>query len=97
MVTTIAKNTDVRPDQPTLMGRNEKKDKLATRKYVEEYGNFICALALKFTASSEEAEAATQEIFMDISRYAERADVVETPDEHLMSLIARRHLVDYLH
>ena len=82
---------------PTLLQRIAKKDKAAVTSCIEQYDRFIWALARKFTASHEEAEAATQEIFMDIWRYAQRSDIIEQPDDHLVSLIARRRLCKYLY
>ncbi len=60
------------------------------------YGNFIWALAKKFTSSAEEEEAAAKEIFIDIWRYAERADKLQSAEKLLISLIARKRLVKYL-
>jgi hypothetical protein len=70
-------------------------DKPSTRR-VDEYSEFILALARKFTSSIEEAEAAKREIFTDILRYAHQSKAVPSHDEHLASLIARRRLSRYL-
>ncbi len=72
------------------------KDKTAVKDCVDVYGNFIWALARKFTASTEEAEAAAQEIFHDIWRYSERAEKVQSAESVLIALIARRRLIKYL-
>jgi DNA-directed RNA polymerase specialized sigma24 family protein len=63
---------------------------------MDTYGNFIWALARKFTASDEEAEAATREIFIDIWQYAERRGKTQSAENTLISLIARRRLIKYL-
>ena len=80
----------------TILQRIAKKDKTAVRDCINTYGNFIWALARKFTRSPEEAEAATQEIFTDIWRYAERADRPQSSEDMLVAMIARRRLIKHL-
>lgn len=80
----------------TIFQRLAEKDRTAVADCVDAYGNFIWALARKFTNSPEEAEAAAQEIFIDIWRYAERADQSQSPENLLIALIARRQLIKYL-
>lgn len=63
---------------------------------MDSYGNFIWALAQKFTASKEEADAAVREIFIDIGRYAERGGETQSAENILIAQIARRRLVKYL-
>ncbi len=74
----------------TILQRIGNKDRTAVEDCIDTYGNFIWALARKFTASREEAEAATQEIFIDIWRYSERADQPQPAEDVLIALIARR-------
>jgi len=80
----------------TILGRVRNKDKTAVVDCVDTYGNFIWALARKFTATTEEAEAATKEIFIDIWRYSERAEKSQSAESVLIGLIARRRLIRYL-
>ncbi len=81
----------------TILQRIAEKDKTAVADCVDAYGNFIWALAQKFTRSREEAEAATEEIFIDIWRYAERAaDQPPTAEKLLIALIARQRLIKFL-
>lgn len=80
----------------TIIQRIAEKDRTAVADCVDTYGNFIWALARKFTNSPEEAEAAVQEIFIDIWRYAERADKAQSPENMLIALIARRRLIKHL-
>lgn len=51
-------------------------------------------MARKFTASTEEAEAAAQKIFIDIWRYAERIDKSQSAENLLITLIARWQLIE---
>lgn len=80
----------------TILQRIAERDKTAVKDCVDTYGNFIWALAQKFTASNEEVEAAAREIFIDIWRYAERVDQSPSAENLLISLIARRRLIKYL-
>ena len=80
----------------TILQRIANKDKTAAKDCVDTYGNFIWALAKKFTASREEAEAATQEIFIDIWQYSERGDETQSAETLLIALIARRRLIKHL-
>jgi DNA-directed RNA polymerase specialized sigma24 family protein len=79
-----------------VLQRPAEKDKTAVADCVDAYGNFIWALARKFTASNEEAAAAAQEIFTDIRQYSERAEQAQSPEDMLTALIARRRLIRYL-
>ncbi len=72
-MTGLATRTIKKTKSLTILQRIENKDRTAVRDCVDTYGNFIWALARKFTHSTEEAEAATLEIFQDIWRYSERA------------------------
>lgn len=80
----------------TILQRVVIKDRTAVKDCVDTYGNFIWALARKCTRSSEEAEVAAQEIFIDIWRYAERVDKTQSAENMLIALIARRRLIKYL-
>ena len=80
----------------TLFQRIAKKDQTAVKDCVGTYGNFIWSLARKFTHSREEAEAAAQEIFIDIWQYAERVDKTQSAENVLIALIARRRLIKRL-
>lgn len=80
----------------TIFQRLAEKDQNAVADCINIYGNLIWALARKFTNSTEEAEAAAQEIFIDICRYAEREDRAQSPENLLIALIARQRLIKRL-
>jgi len=69
-----------------------KRIKLPFKDCIDTYGNFIWALASKLTASREEAEAATEEIFIDIWRYCKSARNTQSIEKKLIALIALRRL-----
>ena len=77
----------------TLLRRVVEKDKTAIQDCIDAYGNFIWALARKLTASREEAEAATEEIFIDIWRYCERERNTQSTEKKLIAMIALRRLI----
>lgn len=80
----------------TILQRLAEKDATAVKDCVDAYGNFIWALAQKFTNSREEAEAATQEIFLDVWRFAEHGGYSRTTEKLLIGLVARQRLIKYL-
>ena len=77
----------------TILRRIAEKDKTAVKDCIDAYGNFIWALARNLTASREEAEAATEEIFIDIWRYCERARNTQSIEEKLIAMIALRRMI----
>ncbi len=64
----LARQTTQKTETSTILQRIAERDKTAVEDCIDAYGDFIWALARKFTASTEEAEAATEEIFIDIWR-----------------------------
>jgi len=95
-MTALATRTIQKKKPLTILQRIAEKDKTAIKDCFDTYGNFIWALAKKFTASTEEAEAAAQEIFIDIWRYAECDDKTQFTEKLLIALIARRRLIKHL-
>ena len=79
----------------TIFQRIVAGDKTVVKDCIDTYGNFIWALAKKFTASTEEAEAATEEIFNDIWRYSERTDKTQFVEEKHIAMIALRRLIKH--
>ncbi len=77
----------------TILRRIAEKDKTAVIDCIDAYGNFIWALAKRLTASREEAEAATQEIFTDIWRYCEHARNNQLSEKKQIATIAMDRLI----
>lgn len=75
----------------TILQRIAEKDKTAVKECLDTYGNFIWALAKKFTATTEEAEMAVEEIFNDIWQY--RARRPRSIEEKMIAMIALRRLM----
>jgi DNA-directed RNA polymerase specialized sigma24 family protein len=95
-MTVLATRTIQKKKSLTIPQRVIKSDKTAVKDDIDSYENFIWALARKFTASTEEAEAAEQEIFLDIWRYSEHTGINQSAEEKLIALIALRRLIKHL-
>lgn len=96
LATQTIQKTKQRKKTLTILQRVAERDKTAVKDCIDTYGNFIWALAKKFTHSTEEAEAATMEIFQDIWQYSKRGDEPQSAEEMVISQIARRRLIRYL-
>ena len=92
-MTALATRTNQKTETSTILQRIAEKDKTAVKDCIDAYGNFIWALARKFTASRVEAETATEEIFIDIWRYCERARDTHSTEKKLIAMIALRRLI----
>lgn len=89
----LATRTIQTTETSTILQRIAEKDKTAVKDCIDTYGNFIWALARKFTASTEEAEAATEEIFIDIWQYCVRTGNTQSIEKKLITMIALRRLI----
>lgn len=89
----LATRTIQKTEASTILRRIAEKDKTAVKDCIDAYGDFIWALARKFTASREEAETATEKIFIDIWRYSARASA-QSIEEKLIAMIALRRLTE---
>ena len=88
----LATRTIQKTETSTILRRIAERDKTAVKDCIDAYGNLIWALARKFTASTEEAEAATQQIFIDIWRVGRPGDN-QSVEEKLIAMIALRRLI----
>jgi RNA polymerase sigma-70 factor (ECF subfamily) len=91
----FAARTSQKTKTLTIFQRTAARDKTVVKDCIDIYGTFIWALAKKFTSSTEEAEAATQEIFIDIWQYSERTKKVQFVEEKLIAMIALRRLIKH--
>ncbi|MFM8702525.1 MAG: RNA polymerase sigma factor [Planctomycetia bacterium] len=58
------------------------------------YGGLVWSLAMRLSATREDAEEAAQEIFFDVWKHAGRFDPRLSSEATFIALIARRRLVD---
>ncbi len=95
-MTALATRTIQKTETSTILRRIAEKDKTAVKDCIDAYGNFIWALASRLTTSREEAEAATEEIFIDIWRYCEHAPNNQLSEKQLIATIAMSRLIKQL-
>lgn len=67
-----------------ILQRIAERDKTAVEDCINIYGNFIRALARKFTRSRTEAETATEKIFIDIWQCCERARSTQSIEKNCL-------------
>ena len=92
-MTGLTTRTIQKTETLTILQRVAERDKTAVKDCIDTYGDFIWTLARKLTASSEEAEAATEEIFIDIWRCCERSRNTQSTEKKLIAMIALRRLI----
>ena len=88
--------TNQNSNSSTLLQRIGQTDKTAVKACLDNYGDLLWSLTKKFTDSNEDAEAAIQEIFLNIWRYAGRFEQTNFDELIFVTLIARRQLRKYL-
>ena len=79
----------------SILQRVAKDDHTAIENCIDNYGNLIWSMAKKFTDSTEDAEVATQEIFLNIWRYAARFEQTDFDELLFITTIMRRQLRKY--
>ena len=79
----------------SVLQRVAKGDAKAIKECINNYGDWIWSTAKKFTTSREDAEAVTQEIFLNIWRYAARCEETNFDELLFITIIARRQLRKY--
>lgn len=82
--------------QPSVLERIAEGDTSAVDECLEKYGALVWSLAGRYTASRDDAEDATQEVFVAIWQQAERFDPTRASETTFVSMIARRRLIDRL-
>ncbi len=84
-----------RNNSPAILQRIAQRDKTALKDSIASYGDRIWTMAKKFTDTTEDAEAVTQEIFLDIWRYSARFEETNFDELLFITIIARRQLRKY--
>ncbi len=86
-------SAQVAPPAP-ILARVARGDAPAMRECLARYGGLVWSLARRHTRSAEEAEDATQEIFLDLWKSAGRYDSSIASETAFIAMIARRRLSD---
>jgi len=79
-----------------ILHRIAKGEKAAVQDCLNKYGGLVWSLARRMSASTEDAEDAVQEIFIDVWKNAERFDESQSSETTFIAMIARRRLIDRL-
>lgn len=77
-----------------ILHRVASGDRDAFERCVDAYGKLVWSLALRHSASREDAEDAVQEIFLDLWKSAARFDAALASEATFVATIARRRLID---
>jgi RNA polymerase sigma-70 factor (ECF subfamily) len=78
----------------TILPRIAQGEADAFNDFINQYEKLIWSIARKFTPTTEDAEDAVQEVFMEIWQNAGRFDETKASEVTFISLIARRRLID---
>ena len=70
-------------------------DKTAVRDCADKYGGLIWTLARKYTADAKAAEIQTEEIFVEIWKWARAGQMSNLPEKNIIVQIAAKHLASY--
>jgi RNA polymerase sigma-70 factor (ECF subfamily) len=87
--------TKQRVSSSNVLQRVIKGDRIAIKECIDNYGDLIWSMAKKFTDSTEDAEAVTREIFLNIWHYAARFEQTNFDELVFITIIARRQLRKY--
>jgi RNA polymerase sigma-70 factor (ECF subfamily) len=91
----LSDNT-ARPAADPVLVRVARGEEFAVEEFMSSYGNLVWALAKRFTKTTEDAEDAVQEIFIEIWQNAARYDSAKSAESTFITMIARRRLIDRL-
>src|ERR1700749_2388107 len=81
---------------PSMLERIANGDSAAVRECIDQYGPLVWSIARRLSRTQADAEAATQEIFLDIWRSAARFDASQGSDKVFIAMVPRRRLIDRL-
>ena len=84
------------PDDAPLLPDVAAGDRTAVNRCIRRYGPLVWSLARRLSPTTEDAEDAVQEIFIQIWRYAARFDITRGSEKVFVAVLARRTLIDRL-
>ena len=80
----------------SVLQRIAAGDESAVAECLSLYSGLVWTIARRFTNSQEEAEDATQEVFVDLWKSASRFDPEKAAEKTFVAMIARRRVIDRL-
>jgi len=78
----------------SLLKRIAIGDKAAVQQCLKQYGGLVWSLSRRMTTTAEDAEDATQDIFLDLWKHASKFDPAKSSEATFIAMIARRRLID---
>lgn len=88
--------TSASPMSEGILKRISQGDKAAVQECLKKYGGLVWSLARRMSPSTNDAEDAVQEIFIDVWKHAARFDENQASEATFIAMIARRRLIDRL-
>lgn len=82
--------------RPSLFERIASGDQAAVKECMDGFGGLVWSLARRYSESAADAEDATQEIFLELWKCADRFDAAAGSEAVFVATIARRRLIDRL-
>jgi RNA polymerase sigma-70 factor (ECF subfamily) len=82
------------PVAPSLLSRVASGEGAAVRECLTRYSGLVWSIARRMSRNQEDAEDATQEIFVDLWKSAARFDPTVASEATFIATIARRRLID---
>lgn len=79
----------------TILQRIAGGDTSAIDECVETYGGLVWSLAKRYCNNPDDAEDATQDIFLELWQKAERFDASRGSESTFIATLARRRLIDF--
>jgi RNA polymerase sigma factor (sigma-70 family) len=95
-MTFFPQTTNAPLEDKTILQRIAAGDQPAVQDCLDKYSNLLWLIAKTFTRSTEDAEDAVQEIFIDLWQHAQRFDPTKASEATFIALVARRRLIDRL-
>ena len=87
-------NDDALPTTEAILPRVARGELGAARACIDRYGGLVWALARRFSSTSEDAEDAVQEIFLELWKSAARFDAAVASEVTFVAMVTRRRLID---
>jgi RNA polymerase sigma-70 factor (ECF subfamily) len=90
-----AAQTNQSVDSTSFLQTVAKGERTAVKDCIDNYGDLVWSMVKKVTDSTEDAEAVTREIFLNIWRYAARFEQTNFDELLFITVVARRQLRKY--
>ena len=83
-------------DSQSVFERIARGDESALKECMDRYGGLVWSLARKWSETAADAEDASQEIFLELWKCADRFDRTAGTEPAFVTTIARRRLIEYV-